>query len=104
MIGELNKRIVVQHPTLTPDGMGGMTKVYSDADTIWSALWPVKASERVQSDQATMTATMRIRIRYRSKFLPSWRLRFGNRFFNVVSIINQNERNQWLDLMCEEAT
>jgi len=29
---------------------------------------------------------------------------FGTRYFSIVSILNPNEANEWLDLMCNEAT
>lgn len=101
--GDLNKRIEIQAPTRAGDGMGGFAETYSTICTVWAALWPTSASEMVKSMQQTMEISHRIRIRYRSALRSSWRIKFENRYFNVVSIINPNERNEWLDLMCKEA-
>jgi len=101
--GDLNKYITIQHPTKASDGMGGFTETFTDADSVFAAIWPISATELVRSMQQTMEITHRIRIRYRSAFRPDWRIKFGNRYFNIVSIINPNEKNELLDLMCREA-
>ena len=104
MIGSLNKRITLQYETKTADGMGGFSVVWTDSATIWAAIWPISANETIQSMQTDMIINHRIRIRYRSGVLPNWRINFGSRYFNIVSIINPSERGEWLDLMCKEST
>jgi SPP1 family predicted phage head-tail adaptor len=102
-IGDLDKRIVIQYPTRTPDGMGGFTVAWVDAATVWAAFWPVGATETIQASQATMTITHRIRMRYRAVLKSGWRISYAGRYFNVVSIIDPNMAHQWLDVMCKEA-
>lgn len=103
-IGDLNKLISIIGTTRASDGMGGFTLTDSTiASSIWAAIWPLSASETVKSMQQTMEISHRIRIRYRSVFRPDWRIKFGERYFDVKSIINPNERGEWLDLMCKEA-
>ena len=102
-IGSLNKRLELQSATQTSDNMGGFTEVWATVATVWGAVWPVSASEQVQAMQTTMTISHRLRIRHRSDLLPSWRIKFGSRYFNVVSLINPNEKGQWLDILCKEA-
>ena len=102
-IGDLDKRIVLQYSTRTADGMGGFTVVWIDAATVWSAIWPVSASETIQAAQVTMTITHRIRIRYRAVLRAGWRISYAGRYFNVVSIIDPDTAHRWLDVMCKEA-
>ena len=102
-IGDLNKRIELQAATRVSDGMGSFTETYSTIATVWAAIWPISANELVRSMKETMEISHRIRIRYRSALRPDWRLKFGNRYLNIVSIINPNEKNELLDLMCREA-
>jgi len=102
MIGELNKRIILQYETKVSDSMGGFTTVWNDAATVFAAIWPTSAAELVQSMQTDMVISHRIRIRFRSVLRPSWRIKFGFRYFNIISILNPNEHNEWLDLMCRE--
>lgn len=101
--GTLNKRIKIQAATKVADGMGGFTETFSTIATVFAAIWPLSATETVQSMQTGATISHRIRIRYRSVLRPSWRLKFGEKFYNIVSIINPNMKNEYLDLMCKEA-
>jgi SPP1 family predicted phage head-tail adaptor len=103
-IGSLNKRITIQSETKTADGMGGWIVVMADVATIWAAIWPLSANETVAASANTMMITHRIRIRYRSDIKASYRIKFGARYFAIISIINPNEKNQMLDLLCKEAS
>ena len=100
---ELNKRVTFQHPTKAPDGMGGFVVVWTEAATVWAAVWPVSATETIQAGQPAMTVTHRIRIRFRSVLKASWRVSYAGRIFNIVSIVDPNSAHQWLDVLCKEA-
>ena len=83
--------------------MGGFSTVFVTAATVWAAIWPVSASEVVQANAPVMVVSHRIRIRYRSVMKASWRIKFGNRYFNIVSIINPNQEGRILDIMVKES-
>jgi len=100
--GSLRHKITIQYPTKVTDDMGGSTVTWNDWDTVWAAIWPLRGAERLQAQQLEMSITNRIRMRYRRGLKPSWRIVFGNKTYNIQSIINPNERNIYLDLMCEE--
>ena len=102
-IGDLNKRVTWQYKTKVGDGMGGFTDMYVDACTTWSGIWPVSANEIVAANATSMVVSHRIRIRYRSTFKSAWRGKFGNRYFAIVSVLNPNEANKYLDIMAKEA-
>jgi len=98
-IGSLNKRVLIQAPTKAGDGMGGFTETWADQATVSAAIWPVSANEQIKSMGVTMTMSHRIRIRYRSDIRSSWRLKYKNNYFDIVSIVNPNMGNRMLDLM-----
>lgn len=103
-IGDLNKRINIQAQTKTPDGMGGYQVVWATiAASVAAAIWPVSAAETIQAAMPTMTITHRIRIRYKSGLKAAWRIAWDGRYFNIVSIVNPNMANRWLDIMVKEA-
>ena len=104
LIGDLNKRVTIQYTTKVSDGMGHFTETWIDACTVFAAIWPNSAKEMVQSMQTDMVTSHRIRIRYRSVLRPSWRIKFGLRYFNIISILNPNEKNEYLDIMAREST
>lgn len=103
-IGGMRQRIKLQSFTNTTDNMGGFTKTWTTEAIVPAAIWPVSAKERIRSESPTMTTTHRIQIRYYEGLSPKWRVMFGSRYFNIVSIINKEERNIQMDLLCEEAS
>jgi SPP1 family predicted phage head-tail adaptor len=100
---DLNKRVTLQKPERTPDGRGGFTVTWSDAATVWAAVWPVGANEIIQSDKQTMTVSHRIRTRYRSTVKASWRVSYAGRYFNIVSVVDPDTAHRWIDILCREA-
>ena len=102
-IGDLSKRVTLQHPTKVSDGMGGWTVTFTDAATVWGSVWPVSANDTIQANATVMVVTHRIRIRYRSVLKTSWRVSWAGRYFTIVSIIDPNTDHKFLDLLCREA-
>lgn len=100
-VGILRHRITLQSPTAVADGMGGHTVTWTTVDTVWAAIWPVSAKEQLRADQPAMTVTHRIRLRHRTVG-ADWRVKYGTRYFAIVSLINVDEANRTLDLLCQE--
>ena len=104
-IGDLKKRIDVQAQTRTPDGAGGFTNSWvTIASQIAAAIWPVSANEQIQAQAVTMIATHRVRIRFRAGINATRRIAYAGRYFNIVSVIDQNMAHRVLDLLCKEAS
>lgn len=101
-IGNLRNRVELQKFTRAPNGMGGFTNTYSTHETIWAAIWPLSANERIQADQNNMLITHRIRLRFRYLLNPQWRIKYGDKYYSIRSIINKDTKNKILDLLCEE--
>jgi len=102
--GDLRHRITIQTPSETSDGIGGMTTTWSTFKKIWAAIWPLRGAEYLAAMQITSEITHKIRIRYLSGVTPKMRILFGTRYFDIQSIINPDERNIYLELMCRETT
>jgi len=102
-IGELTKRVTLQYQTKVSDGMGNFTVTWATAAEVYAAIWPISAKETVQAMGQAMTITHRIRMRYRANIRSSWRIKHGNRYYNIVSIINPNMERKWLDILVKEA-
>lgn len=101
--GWLRHRITLQTKSTTQDTYGAEQDVWTDEATVWASVEPLRGQEYFSSKQMQAEETTRIRIRYRSGITPAWRVIFGDRIFNIKSIINPQERNIFLELMCEEA-
>jgi SPP1 family predicted phage head-tail adaptor len=95
--------VTVESMTRTSDGMGGWTEEWSILATVRAAIWPKKMVEQVETGKRTATVTHQIRVRYLDGIDEECRVVFGDRIFEVISVLNVEERNRTLDLMCEEA-
>ncbi len=102
MVGAMRHRIILEKVASIPDGMLGMEDSYSTVDTIWGEIVPLKGLEQIESMKEGVTITHRIKIRYRKDIKGEWRIKFGDRYFNIISIVNVKERNEYLDLICKE--
>ena len=90
--GDLRERITLQCPSRVSDGMGGFTTTWNDHATIWAEAWTVSSSEVVADMKGEMIRIQKFKIRYRNPLLPSWRIEFGERYFNIVAIDPDKKR------------
>ena len=100
--GTLRHRIVIQESTEVSDGMGSFTTTWSDTLEAWAAIWPLTAKESLDAMKLELQISHKIRMRYRSEITAKDRIKFGIRIFNIVSLINFEERNIRLDFMALE--
>lgn len=103
-IGRLRHRITIEQLTQTPDGAGGYTEAWTTFATVWSSVDPIGGKEYFAAKQVQSEATHKIRLRYRVGITPDMRINFGGRLFGIESVINWEERNRELILMCSEVT
>ena len=77
----------------------------NDWSHVWSgriAIYPVRSIERENLGKVEAKATHRIAMRWRAGIKPSMRIRFDGRAFDIISIVNVEERNRRLELQCME--
>ena len=102
-IGELNKLIDIQYKTRVADGVGGFTETYATRFSgVFASIKPLTGIENLQANQMSMGLTHRIEMHYRGGIRPDWRIKYGNRYFAIMSIINVDEANRELQLLCKE--
>lgn len=102
-VGRLNKRITLQYPTRVRDAMGGYVDTWEDAATVWAGKWSVSSIEMKSGLQVSMVRIQKFMIRFRHKLLPSWRIKYGNEYYNITSI-DPDEKNEFMFLMAQEVT
>lgn len=101
--GDLRHMVTVESMTRTSDGMGGWTEAWTTVATVRAAIWPKRMVEQVETEKKTATITHQIRVRYLDGIDEDCRVVFGDRVFEVISVLNVEERNKTFDLMCEES-
>jgi SPP1 family predicted phage head-tail adaptor len=63
---------------------------------------PLQGRELWTAKQVVAEVTHRIRFRHLSGVVPTQRVVFGSRTFEILSVINPEERNRELELLCKE--
>ena len=101
--GELNKRIIIQENTPTQDSNGEFVDTWTPYLTCWAAVEPLSGNRLWQARQANAEVDGVVRIRYRSGIEPTMRIKFGDRYLNIQSIIQPKEDREELHLLYTEA-
>lgn len=100
--GRLRHRITIQQPTTSTNAQGGKVKTWTDVATVWAGIEPVSASESEENFQLEHEVSVRIIIRYRSDITSDMRIKFENRYYKILGIINPDERNRELQIIAIE--
>ncbi len=100
--GDQRHQINIKTVTTVPDGMGGQTETEVSFLICRAGIWPVSAKEIMQSDQLELQTTHRIQIDWQTGILPSMKIYFGTRVFEILNMINVEERNVKLMIMAKE--
>ncbi len=101
-IGNLRHRVVLQKKVVTEDEIKQQSEVWNDYAYVWASIEPISGREYFAARQESAEVTARITIRYLKDVTPDMQVLFGNRAFEVVSVINPKETNESLILMCKE--
>lgn len=101
--GALDRRIKILSPPTTQDTYGQQTGTWPTFAETWASINPLQGKEFAEARQVHAEVTHKVRIRYRSGILPSMRVQYGSRIFEILGPpINPGERNVELRLMCKE--
>ena len=102
MIGKMDKRITFQSDSgTTQSDYGTKTETWTDTYTCWAHISPLKGNELYLSKQTFPTLAGKIIIRY-YPVMPEWRIKFGSRYFNILSIVNREENGRITEIGYEE--
>lgn len=100
-IGQLRHRITVQGYIETKDRMGGGQREYYDKFSCWASIEPKSGDRLYQAMAVKQDLTHTIRIRYREDVSIHDRVKYGNRFFYIESMVPDALKTE-LVLECSE--
>lgn len=92
--GPLRDRIKIQNFTETFDETGGIIRDFTTVETRWGSIEPLQGDEKEFGDVMESRATHQIRMRHVADLDTKQRLVHGTRNFNIVKILNKNNRNR----------
>ena len=99
--GELRHRCWIKEPTHT-NVNGAVTTTWGTVTVCWGSLWPLRGREWIASSLENSEISGRFRMRYVSGITPDMQLYFGSRTFEILSVIDPDEKHKELELMNKE--
>ena len=106
--GELRHRITIEKKVRTRDTFGEETVKWSTDVSVYANVMPLRGNQYFASQQLQSGVTHRIRARHftmgnSTMIQPGYcRISFKDRKFTILSALNPDERNIYLDFMCSE--
>lgn len=104
--GELRHKISIQQYSKLINDYGEVeiknNGIWIDVVTVRAAIYPLSGKEFFAAETVNSEITHKVKIRYIEGLKPSMRIVFNNRIFSIESIINFQEKNIELQLLCKE--
>jgi SPP1 family predicted phage head-tail adaptor len=102
-IGKLRHWITIEQVVETQDFDGSVIETWSTFAAVQASIEPISGREYFAAQSTQADVTHRISLRYLEGVIPKMRVKYGLRIFDILSVINVNERNRELQLMCRES-
>ena len=100
--GKLRHRLSIQEPAKTRAGDGTVSESWLTLAVVWASVAPIRGRELIEAQRFESQVTHRVRMRYYAGLTAQHRLLFGTRVLNIESVLNKEERNVEMELMCRE--
>lgn len=100
--GRLRHRVTIQTPSITRDASGGEVVVWVDSAVRRAEIKPLSGREQLLAQQVNAQLTHDVTMRYDSLLAPTARLLFGARVLYIPGVMNEEERNRYVTMRCEE--
>jgi SPP1 family predicted phage head-tail adaptor len=102
MAGRLRHRVTLKSNSPSVDEYGDESESWGTEGTVWARIEPLRGQELLLAQQVNAELSHRVTIRYYSGCSPQWRVYFGNRTLEIVSVRDPEERNIKMELLCKE--
>ncbi len=101
--GKLNRQITIQMQRKTRDGYGAETVTWATLKAgLWARIKPISGGERYINQQLIAEVTHEVTIRFYAGILPTMRVLYGNRTFDILAVHDIDERHEEMRLQCKE--
>lgn len=102
----LRNLVTFSRRTSLADDFSGEAEAWSALGTAWASIVPATGSESIDSQQVDGTVSHKVTIRYGSTLAglaPRDRFAYNSKTYQIVSVVNVDAANKWMELMCAEA-
>lgn len=102
---DLNKQVEFLELVTVPDGGGGFTREW-DSQTppliVYAGVKPRSSRERFLAGQTASAEVVLFVVRYRSGLHQDMRIKYNNRVFDIIGMVDVDERHEWFEIDAEE--
>lgn len=99
---DLRHRITIQSRSNSRDSYGMQVQGWSTLLSCWGDIQPQAGDEVYTAGAQQWLITHVIYIRYRAGITPANRAIYNGRTFNIISVLDVDERHHMLELKCVE--
>ena len=92
--GKLRHKFEMQKPRMLQSASGENTPTFYTEAIRHGSIVVDSVTESLESKQITAQRTLTIRIRYLRDLDETWRIKYGTRYFSIVSVDNVMELNR----------
>lgn len=100
--GDLNKRIQIYNKATTQNEYGAISDTWELISNTFANIKPLGGRELYNAKQLHEDATFNITVRYKSGLNTTMRFKFHDRHFDILNIINVDEKNECQVCLCKE--
>lgn len=100
--GRLRQRVTLVSVADVRAADGTVSQSETDLDTVWAEIAPIRGQEFFAAQTVQSNVSVKITIRYYTGLSTKHRIRFGTRMYDIRDVINWQERNVFIELMCTE--
>ena len=99
--GDLNRRLLLEAPVETDDGVGGVTRLYDVVTMLWAQVLPLSAAATITADNPGGSVRYRIVIRARADITTRHRFQDGAHIYRILAL-RQSADRRFLEIEAEE--
>jgi SPP1 family predicted phage head-tail adaptor len=100
--GILNRTITFQNQSTTSDSYGQQVNTWTDYLKTRAGIEPLRGREFLQGIAAQSEITHIVRMRYKTGIVPTMRIKYCDRYFEISYVLNLMEKNRELEIYCTE--
>jgi len=100
--GKLRSKVTIQNPYNVEDVFGAVVDTWATYKQVWASIEPLTGKENFDYLKENEEITGKIRIRYLRGVNAKMRVKLGSRYWEIVNIIDVNERHKEMIILVKE--
>lgn len=100
--GSYRHPITFQKQSAAENDYGELIPQWDDVITVKAGIYPVSGKDYISAVEINSEITHKINLRYVPNITADMRIKFGTRTFTIIAVMNFQERDRELQLVCKE--